>query len=167
MVWRGINRSSFVTKRNFQFIQTLQLRTIVYLCPEDYPESHTTFLAENGIQLLQFGVEGNKEPFDEIPEEIMCTALAAVLDTKNHPLLIHCCSVNHTATPRIAFNLPVAWHHDIEVEKLVDRLHVGIATRTPAAISPIERVLAEAASEARRQGSGGGIGGLLSGLTPL
>ena len=95
MVWRGIYRSSFVTKRNFQFLQTLRLRTIVYLCPEDYPESHTSFLAENGIQLLQFGVEGNKEPFDEIPEEIMCKALAAVLDTRNHPLLIHCNQGKH------------------------------------------------------------------------
>lgn len=28
-------------------------------------------MAENGIQLLQFGVPGNKEPFADIPEEII------------------------------------------------------------------------------------------------
>ena len=95
MVWRGIYRSSFVTKRNFQFLQTLRLRTIVYLCPEDYPESHTSFLAENGIQLLQFGVEGNKEPFDEIPEDVIRAALHAVMDPKNHPVLIHCNQGKH------------------------------------------------------------------------
>jgi tyrosine-protein phosphatase SIW14 len=36
---------------------------------EDYPEANLKFMAENGIQLLQFGVPGNKEPFVDIPEE--------------------------------------------------------------------------------------------------
>ena len=95
MVWRGIYRSSFPTKRNFRFLQQLGLRSVVYLCPEDYPESHTTFLADHGTQLLQFGLEGNKEPFDEIPEEAIRAALRAVLDRRNHPLLIHCNQGKH------------------------------------------------------------------------
>ena len=95
MVWRGIYRSSFPTKKNFRFLQQLGLRSVVYLCPEDYPESHTTFLADQGAQLLQFGLEGNKEPFDEIPEEAIRAALRAVLDRRNHPLLIHCNQGKH------------------------------------------------------------------------
>ena len=95
LVTRGIYRSSFPTKKNFVFLRQLGLRSIVYLCPEDYPESHITFLAEAGVQLLQFGVEGNKEPFDEIPEDSIRSALHAVLDRRNQPLLIHCNQGKH------------------------------------------------------------------------
>ena len=47
------------------------------------------------MQLLQFGVEGNKEPFDEIPEDSIRSALHAVLDRRNQPLLIHCNQGKH------------------------------------------------------------------------
>ena len=52
-------------------------------------------MQEHGIQLLQFGVDGNKEPFDEIPEPVIRRALIAVLDTQNHPVLIHCNQGKH------------------------------------------------------------------------
>jgi tyrosine-protein phosphatase SIW14 len=95
MVWRGVHRSSFPTKKNFAFMLQIRLRSVVYLCPEDYPESHHEFFAKHGVQLLQFGLQGNKEPFDEIPETIIRAALRAVLDTRNHPLLIHCNQGKH------------------------------------------------------------------------
>ena len=95
MVWRGIYRSSFPTKRNFGFLRQLGLKSVIYLCPEEYPESHHAFLAECGSQLLHHGVEGNKEPFDEIPEDAMRGALRAVLDERNRPLLIHCNQGKH------------------------------------------------------------------------
>ena len=95
MVWRGVHRSSFPTKKNFAFMQQIRLRSVVYLCPEDYPESHHEFFAQHGIQLLQFGLQGNKEPFDEIPENVIRAALRAVMDTRNHPLLIHCNQGKH------------------------------------------------------------------------
>ena len=38
----------------------------------------------------QFGIPGNKEPFDNIPESIICAALVQILDKRNHPILIHC-----------------------------------------------------------------------------
>ena len=95
MVWCGIYRSSYPNKRNYSFLRHLGLRSIVYLCPEEYPEAHVAFLAEAGIQLLQFGVVGNKEPFDESPEEIVRSALQAVIDRRNHPVLIHCNQGKH------------------------------------------------------------------------
>ena len=95
MVWRGVYRSSYPTKRNFSFLQQLGLRSILFLCPEEYPESHHEFLKDQGIHLLQFGLEGNKEPFDEIPEDRITSALRAVLDPVNHPLLIHCNQGKH------------------------------------------------------------------------
>ncbi|KAL3931890.1 MAG: hypothetical protein SGPRY_000933 [Prymnesium sp.] len=95
MVWKGIYRSAFPSKKNFSFVSRLGLRTVLFLCPEDYPESHISFYSQNNIQLLQFGVIGNKEPFDEIPISAMCEALRAILDKSNLPLLIHCNQGKH------------------------------------------------------------------------
>ena len=40
--------------------------------------------------MKQFGIPGNKEPFDNIPEDVISAALVQVLDKRNHPILIHC-----------------------------------------------------------------------------
>ncbi|XP_074365549.1 inositol diphosphatase DSP1-like isoform X3 [Apium graveolens] len=90
MVENGIYRSGFPDSTNFSFLQTLSLRSIVYLCPEPYPEVNAEFLRSNGIRLFQFGVDGSKEPFVNIPEETIREALKVVTDIRNHPLLIHC-----------------------------------------------------------------------------
>ncbi|XP_010480344.1 PREDICTED: probable tyrosine-protein phosphatase At1g05000 [Camelina sativa] len=62
MVDNGIFRSGFPDSANFSFLQTLGLRSIIYLCPEPYPETNLHFLKSNGIKLFQFGIEGNKLP---------------------------------------------------------------------------------------------------------
>ncbi|KAK6918808.1 Atypical dual-specificity phosphatase Siw14-like [Dillenia turbinata] len=90
MVDNGIFRSGFPDTSNFNFLQTLGLRSIICLCPEPYPEANMEFLKLNGIQLFQFGIEGCKEPFVNIPEETIREALKVLLDMKNHPVLIHC-----------------------------------------------------------------------------
>ncbi|XAR55320.1 Protein-tyrosine-phosphatase [Bertholletia excelsa] len=90
MVDNGIFRSGFPDVANFTFLQSLGLRSVICLCPEPYPEANTQFLKSNGIQLFQFGIEGCKEPFVNIPEDTIREALKVLLDEKNHPLLIHC-----------------------------------------------------------------------------
>ncbi|KAJ8761141.1 hypothetical protein K2173_001197 [Erythroxylum novogranatense] len=90
MVDVGIFRSAFPDSANFGFLQSLGLRSIIYLCPEPYPEANKEFLKANGIMLFQFGIEMCKEPFVNIPDEAIREALKAVLDVENHPLLIHC-----------------------------------------------------------------------------
>ncbi|KAL5223786.1 hypothetical protein ABZP36_010425 [Zizania latifolia] len=90
MVDDGIFRSGFPAAANFRFLKSLNLRSIVYLCPEPYPEMNTEFLAKNGIKLHQFGIEGRKEPFVNIPDDKIREALKVVLDARNQPLLIHC-----------------------------------------------------------------------------
>ncbi|XP_028119784.1 probable tyrosine-protein phosphatase DSP4 isoform X2 [Camellia sinensis] len=90
MVDNGIFRSGFPDTANFPFLQSLGLRSILCLCPEPYPEANAQFVKSNGIQLFQFGIEGCKEPFVNIPEDTIREALKVVLDVKNHPLLIHC-----------------------------------------------------------------------------
>lgn len=97
MVDYGVFRSGFPDSANFSFLQTLGLRSIIYLCPEPYPVPNLEFLNANGIQLFQFNIEGSKpqqfcgqEPFVNIPEDLIREALKLVLDEKNRPLLIHC-----------------------------------------------------------------------------
>ncbi|XP_011100367.1 probable tyrosine-protein phosphatase At1g05000 [Sesamum indicum] len=90
MVDNGIFRSGFPDSANFSFLKTLNLRSIIYLCPEPYPDANVEFLRLNGIQLFQFGIEGYKEPFVNIPEDKISEALKVTIDVKNHPLLIHC-----------------------------------------------------------------------------
>ncbi|KAK0578959.1 hypothetical protein LWI29_019046 [Acer saccharum] len=90
MVDNGVFRSGFPDSANFSFLQSLGLRSILYLCPEPYPDSMNEFLKANGIRLFQFAIDGGKEPFVNIPEETIREALQVVLDVRNHPILIHC-----------------------------------------------------------------------------
>ncbi|XP_059285303.1 probable tyrosine-protein phosphatase DSP4 [Lycium ferocissimum] len=90
MVDNGIFRSGFPDVDNFPFLQTLALRSIIYLCPEPYPEANMEFLKANDIRLFQFGIKNCKEPFVTIPEEKIREALGVLIDVRNHPVLIHC-----------------------------------------------------------------------------
>ncbi|KAJ4969069.1 hypothetical protein NE237_015770 [Protea cynaroides] len=90
MVERGIYRSGYPIESNFGFLQTLNLQSIIYLCPEPYPEVNSKFLRSHGIKLFQFGIDGNKEPSVTIPKDVITEALRVLLDARNHPVLIHC-----------------------------------------------------------------------------
>ncbi|MBA0778400.1 hypothetical protein Gotri_006267, partial [Gossypium trilobum] len=99
MVDDGVFRSGFPDSANFSFLRSLGLRSIIYLCPEPYPETNNEFLKVNGIRLFQFHIEKCKlisfllpvggfrdvfflkvkEPFVNIPEETIREALNVVL----------------------------------------------------------------------------------------
>ncbi|GKV02385.1 hypothetical protein SLEP1_g14826 [Rubroshorea leprosula] len=95
MVDEGVYRSALPQPSNFGFLQTLNLRSIIYLCPEPYPEENLEFLRSQNIQLLQFGIEGKTEPFVPIPKDTIMAALRVLIDVRNHPVLIHCKSGKH------------------------------------------------------------------------
>ncbi|XP_020156934.1 inositol diphosphatase DSP4 [Aegilops tauschii subsp. strangulata] len=90
MVDHGVYRSGFPDASNLPFLETLRLRSVLCLCPEPYPEANQEFLRARGIRLFQLGIDGSKEPFVSIPEDTIREALKVVLDTRNHPVLIHC-----------------------------------------------------------------------------
>ncbi|CAN6355845.1 unnamed protein product [Urochloa humidicola] len=90
MVDAGVYRSGFPDAASFGFLRGLALRSVVYLCPEPYPEANTAFLKAEGIRLFQFGIEGNKDPYVSIPVDAIVGALRVLLDVRNHPVLIHC-----------------------------------------------------------------------------
>ncbi|XP_009609518.1 inositol diphosphatase DSP3-like [Nicotiana tomentosiformis] len=84
-----IYRSGFPQPSNFTFLQSLNLRSIIYLCPEPYPEENLEFLRINNIKLFQFGIDGTKEP-SAMSSSAITEALKVITDVRNHPVLIHC-----------------------------------------------------------------------------
>ncbi|KAA8897049.1 hypothetical protein TRICI_006811 [Trichomonascus ciferrii] len=90
MVIGQIYRSSFPRSENFEFLKRLNLKSILVLIPEPYPEENMKFLEENSIQFFQVGMSGNKEPFVHVSHETITNALEVALNPDNHPLLIHC-----------------------------------------------------------------------------
>ncbi|POY70766.1 putative Protein-tyrosine-phosphatase [Rhodotorula taiwanensis] len=88
-------RSSFPRKEHFPFLKNLGLKSVMVLVQEPYPEENADFLREEGIQLFQFGIPGNKEPFVSIPDDKVVAALTTIIDKRNHPMLIHCNKGKH------------------------------------------------------------------------
>ncbi|SGY66566.1 BQ5605_C004g02686 [Microbotryum silenes-dioicae] len=95
MVSSLIYRSSFPKRKNFPFLRSLRLKSVLTLILEEYPEQNLEFLEQEGIKFYQFGIPGNKEPFVQIPDEKIAAALAVILDVRNHPMLIHCNKGKH------------------------------------------------------------------------
>lgn len=89
VVESGVYRCSFPDSSNFSFIETLNLRSILCLCPDPYPEESLRFLQSKNIKLFQFGFQGTKEP-SAVSKDMITEALEVLLDVRNHPILIHC-----------------------------------------------------------------------------
>lgn len=86
-----IYRSSFPRTENFAFLQKrLKLKSILVLIPEEYPQENLDFMEKANIKLFQVGMSGNKEPFVNIPSDLLTKALEVVLNPENQPILIHC-----------------------------------------------------------------------------
>jgi hypothetical protein len=104
----SIYRSGYPTSDNFDFISSLDIKTIMFvsflsllhhvleltfsstLVPEPLPEDYTTFMQETKIRHHHIHIPANKDGIINITPEIMATALGVVLNRDNHPLLIHC-----------------------------------------------------------------------------
>lgn len=95
MVEPGVYRSSFPRTKNAAFMRHLQLKSVVSLVPEDYPEAMLEFYNSAGIRLLRHGLEGNKWSFKEIDYKDMLATILDILDDANRPLLIHCNKGKH------------------------------------------------------------------------
>jgi tyrosine-protein phosphatase SIW14 len=90
-----IYRSGFPRRKHHPFLQQIGLRSILTLVLEDYPDGNLAWMEKASVRLYQFGVAGNKEPFVDIPEDVIADALAVLLDRRNHPILIHCNKGKH------------------------------------------------------------------------
>ena len=107
-VARNLFRSSFPQKENFSYLRKLGLRSILYqslsefmlmthrtLVEGPYPAEHRAFLESAGIQFFQCPIPANKEPFALMPVHAVIAALSILLDSSNHPILVHCNAGKH------------------------------------------------------------------------
>ena len=95
MVEDGFYRSSFPRTRNIAFLKQLELKMVISLVLEDYPDALAEFYSKAGIKLVTHGFEGNKGPFKGIDIGEFHACLADVLNPKNRPLLVHCNKGKH------------------------------------------------------------------------
>lgn len=95
MVSPGIYRSAYPTPLNHSFLASLNLKSIIYLCPEPCEDANLAFYRRRAINLLTFAMQGNKEPFSDVPEPVLRDALTVLLDVRMHPVLIHCNKGKH------------------------------------------------------------------------
>ncbi|KAG0023388.1 hypothetical protein BGZ81_008152 [Podila clonocystis] len=95
LVAPGIYRSGHPNKHNFPFMRKLGLKVIVQMSEEPYAPDLVEFLERENIRRIHYKIEGNKEPFIEIDEQVISSALVNILDARNHPLLIHCAKGKH------------------------------------------------------------------------
>ncbi|KMS94373.1 hypothetical protein BVRB_022060, partial [Beta vulgaris subsp. vulgaris] len=79
LVEKGVYRSGYPNLGNQQFLERLQLRSVLYLCKEPIREWNRGFIERNNIELFQLGTDGNKEPFSVVPLETLKTALSIIL----------------------------------------------------------------------------------------
>jgi len=75
---------------NFSFLQTLKLKTVVYLSFDAPSQLFLEFLKEQNIQLKQ--ITGTKNPglVQKISEQLVIDALHYLLDRRSYPVLVMC-----------------------------------------------------------------------------
>ncbi|CAG8521521.1 3559_t:CDS:2 [Diversispora eburnea] len=79
MVAPGVYRSGHPNRQNFPFLKKLGLKSLIYLSPDDIREELDQFVKEQKIQIFHYRIDGNKEPFMEIEEKEISSALVKVL----------------------------------------------------------------------------------------
>ncbi|OHT04072.1 putative tyrosine-protein phosphatase [Tritrichomonas foetus] len=75
---------------NFSFLQTLQLKTVVYLSADEPTQIFSEFLAEQGIELIQItGGEANVYG-QRISEQLVLDAFHVMLNPDRYPVIVMC-----------------------------------------------------------------------------
>lgn len=75
----GIYRSGHPHKQNFKFMETLELKSIMYLSLDNYRNDTKEWAKEKGLNIFHYRIESVKEPFIEIEESIILDALENLL----------------------------------------------------------------------------------------
>jgi protein tyrosine/serine phosphatase len=126
IVEAGIYRCSLVNPNHFSFLETLDLKTIVFLSQELLEKSLVTYCEKKSIELINMGVslvqypqggsfedhqsrlinqyaQDESKPLADIStswkhcsEELVKEALELILNRKTHPILVMCSSGVHT-----------------------------------------------------------------------
>ncbi|KAH7356717.1 tyrosine phosphatase family-domain-containing protein [Rhexocercosporidium sp. MPI-PUGE-AT-0058] len=111
-----IFRSSWPMVEDFQYLETLRLKTVISLVKKDFGPEFKGFLKNNQIQHKVIDMPGTKKV--EITQELMQSIMEIVLDEANHPILIHCNHGKHRTGCAVAVIRHVAqWDVQAIVEE--------------------------------------------------
>jgi tyrosine-protein phosphatase SIW14 len=94
IVLPNILRSGYPNPRNYDFLKRLGIKTVILCSGESYEEyplgiKNIAFFNANKIKMVHCKIIPHKEPFGFSNPQVVCEALKVILDTRNHPVLIH------------------------------------------------------------------------------
>ncbi|GAA5986190.1 hypothetical protein JCM5350_006535 [Sporobolomyces pararoseus] len=94
-VEENLYRSGQPSELSFAFIEELNLKTVIWLAPEDPNESFQQFLEDHSIRLFHLGAEDYAATYDPLSDETVLQALDLVLNPQNSPTMIMCAQGRH------------------------------------------------------------------------
>ena len=91
-VEEGLYRGAYPTRKNLSFLDTLGLRTIVSLTPEEPSADLARYCRDRGVRSVYMRVDRPAEKDSvALDDETLARILRLLIDTgSSHPLLIHC-----------------------------------------------------------------------------
>ncbi|GAA5856559.1 hypothetical protein JCM3766R1_002406 [Sporobolomyces carnicolor] len=89
MVVPGVFRSGHPNKHNFPYLDSLGLKSIMYLSPDDYRSDTHNWAVERGLNIFHLRIDLSKDPTIEVDEDLVAEAIEKVSDSRNLPILIH------------------------------------------------------------------------------
>ncbi|GAA5915381.1 protein-tyrosine phosphatase OCA1 family protein [Sporobolomyces salmoneus] len=94
-VEENLYRSGQPSELSFAFIEELNLKTVLWLAPEDPNENFQQFLEDRSIKLFHLGAEDYAATYDPLSDETVLQALDLVLNPENSPTMIMCAQGRH------------------------------------------------------------------------
>ncbi|KAI8451563.1 tyrosine phosphatase family-domain-containing protein [Phakopsora pachyrhizi] len=91
MVAPGVCRSGHPNHANFTFLDGLKLKSIMYLCTDNYRPHTFNWAQRRGLKVFHYRIESFKDPNVPRPDQSLYSkAISNILDRRNLPILIHC-----------------------------------------------------------------------------
>ncbi|GAB1741325.1 hypothetical protein NU219Hw_g6563t1 [Hortaea werneckii] len=88
-------RSAFPQDRNLEFLEGLNIRTILSFVATEPSELYTNWLRTSAITRVRVDIAPNKDGHVHTTWDSLCEALLLVLDSANYPLYLHCNQGRH------------------------------------------------------------------------
>lgn len=85
-----IYRSSYPAKKSLPFIESLHLKSLVCLSPNELKQELRDFCELHNIELIEKNVGYNQEPFIFMHSEVVEEVLSFISNPSNQPVMVFC-----------------------------------------------------------------------------
>ncbi|KAI9340013.1 protein-tyrosine phosphatase [Zopfochytrium polystomum] len=90
MVEDNLYRSGQPNELNFPFLEKLNLKTVIFLAPEEPNQRFLNFIDDQELNFQHLGMNATANAWDPISEEVVLEALELILNPKNYPVIVMC-----------------------------------------------------------------------------